>query len=471
MILHDLQAMSVEQIADIVSAHPNTVRSRLRDGRKRLAEELRRDPVCIGVSSMTGPQLRYALEVSRIVKQHGSTPVVWGGTHPSLLPRQTVTDESIDIVVEGEGEETFPELVQALDGKRSLSSVLGLWYKEDGRPVNTGPRPFTDLDKLPPPPYRLIDLTKHSRIIFGIPNMEFITSRGCPHCCAFCYNVAFNKRRWRAMDPDLVVRRIREFVDQYKVKGLYFNDSNFFFDIARGRKIIEGMLQDDRGVIISKINFDVFTLLQVDGSIYELLEKAHCRWLPVSVESASKKIQNLIRKPADVQQLLELNRELKRFDMSPHYAFMMGFPTETREDLWESIELALRLIKENPKSDAVFNIYTPYPGTELFDVVVAHGLKVPQRVEDWAPFQYRNLVQGAAWLSDEMRRTVEMMDFCLNLIGEKEFLDPYRQTSRLASFLCKLYAPVARARIKHFWHHFPVEMKLAKSLGLYAKQQ
>ena len=434
-----------------------------------LEDELKKDPLCVGISSMTGPQLRYALEVSKLVKEYGTAPVVWGGTHVSLLPEQTINNENIDIVVDGEGEETFPELLQALDGNRPLSTVKGIWYKDNGRAVSTGMRPFIDLNKQPPLPYDLIDLKKHARIIFGIENMEFFTSRGCPHSCAFCYNVAFHKKQWRPMDPDLTVKRMTEFVRKYNVKGLYFNDSNFFFDIKRGRQILEGMIRENLDVVISKINFDVFTLLKMDEDIFTLLEKAHCRWLPIAVESGSKKIQALIRKPSDVQELLKLNRFLRKFDMFPHYAFMMGFPTETEEDLVDSVSLASRLIKENPKADAVFNIYTPYPGTELFDIVVKNGLRVPERVEDWYSFHYRNLVQGAPWLSDKMRRLIEMLDFCLNLIGEQEFLKPYRETKPLASLLCKMYAPLARQRIKHFWYQFPVEIKLAKLLGLYAK--
>ena len=84
-------------------------------------------------------------------------PVVWGGIHPSLLPAQTLENEDIDIIVQGEGEETFLELVQALDGKQPLSTVKGIWYKENGHIKSTGMRSFVDLNKQPPPslpPYR-----------------------------------------------------------------------------------------------------------------------------------------------------------------------------------------------------------------------------------------------------------------------------------------------------------------------------
>ena len=74
------------------------------DWRAILRQELEKRPVCVGVSSMTGPQIRHALEISRMAKAHGAAPVVWGGIHPTILPAQTLENESIDIVVQGEGE-------------------------------------------------------------------------------------------------------------------------------------------------------------------------------------------------------------------------------------------------------------------------------------------------------------------------------------------------------------------------------
>lgn len=93
----------------------------------QLLDELKKGPLCVGISSMTGPQLRYALAASRLVKAHSPAPVVWGGPHPSLMPDQTLRHELVDVVVEGEGEETLPELLQALEGKRPMDTVRGIW--------------------------------------------------------------------------------------------------------------------------------------------------------------------------------------------------------------------------------------------------------------------------------------------------------------------------------------------------------
>ena len=438
--------------------------------RSILIEELAQAPVCVGVSSMTGPQLKFALEISKIAKRYGNAPIVWGGVHPSLLPEQTLQNENIDMVVQGEGEETFLELVQALDGKRPLRDVKGIWYKESGAVKNTGDRPFVDLNHLPPLSYDLVDLAKYRRVMFGVPHQNFFTSRGCPCQCTFCYNTAFDRKRWRAMEPDLVVKRLKDFVTHYKVQGVIINESNFFVDMDRARRILKGIVKEDLGIVISKVNIDGGTLFRLSGDDFDLLERAGCRRLPIAIESGSEKIRTLLKKPADVGRLLEINRRLKGTRIVPNFLFMIGFPTETKHDLAESVALAFQVVHENERAGVYFNIYTPYPGTELFDTAVKHGLQVPQRLEDWIPFNYRNLVQNGPWLSHEMRAIVKMMDFCSFFIGQRPLLQPTEETSRVATRLGRLYAPMARKRAQKLWYRFPIEIELAKFFRIYGKQ-
>ena len=106
--------------------------------RSVLQEELELGLVCVGVSTTTGPQLRHALEISKAVKSIRDTPVVWGGVHPSILPGQVLTLREVDVVVVGEGEQTFLELVQALERGFPLSGVKGIC--ETGQRSRASPR-------------------------------------------------------------------------------------------------------------------------------------------------------------------------------------------------------------------------------------------------------------------------------------------------------------------------------------------
>jgi radical SAM superfamily enzyme YgiQ (UPF0313 family) len=435
-----------------------------------LRQELSQRPVCIGITSMTGSQIKYALEISRIAKEYENVPVVWGGVHPTILPEQTLRNEYIDIVVKGEGEETFLELVQALDSGKSLNTVKGILYKDSGQIRDTGIRPFLDLTQQPPLSYHLLDLNKYIRDISGVGHLNFFTSRGCPYPCTFCFNTPYNKKAWRAMSPDLAIERISDFVQRYKVKGITFIDNNFFTDMDRGKSILNGLIRSELGITISKISLRVDSLLEMTDNDLTLLERAGCRRLTLAVESGSERIRAMLKKPVDVKALLDLNRRLIKSSMVPHYLFMMGLPTETKEDLMDSISLALKLSKENPLAQFFFNIYIPYPGTELFDTAVRLGLDAPQRLEDWIRVSYRNLSLNAPWLSKEMKEAVKMIDFCSFFIGKGHLRKPHEKTSPLVVFLSKIYAPLAKKRFEQFFYRFPIEIKLARFLKVYGRQ-
>jgi len=440
------------------------------DWRAILRQELEKRPVCVGVSSMTGPQIRHALEISRMAKAHGAAPVVWGGIHPTILPAQTLANESIDIVVQGEGEESFPELVDAIDEGRSLRGVRGIWFKEDGRIQHTGRRPHAVLGEQPPLDYDLLDLKKYLRIISGVGHLNFLTSRGCTRTCTFCFTAAAGSKRWRAMDADLAVERIASAVRTCGIRGVTFIDNDFFADMDRGRRILHGLIREGLDLRVSKISIPPDTLLSMHEDDLALLAEAGCRRLTIAIESGSPRMQDLLNKRTDLEAIRALNRRLRGSPLVPHYLFMIGLPTETREDLAASVSLALELLEDNPEGNAFFNIYTPFPGTRLFDVAVQHGLRPPERLEDWAASDYRNPTQGAPWLSAEMRRLVEMLDFCAFFVGKKSGLQSTDNSNPLVRLLCRGYAPVARVRMRHLWGGFPVEVKLARLAGLYARQ-
>jgi radical SAM superfamily enzyme YgiQ (UPF0313 family) len=149
---------------------------------------------------------------------------------------------------------------------------------------------------------------------------------------------------------------------------------------------------------------------------------------------------------------------------------MMGLPTETVEDFAQSVRLAVRLTDENPRAVKTFNIFTPYPGTEIYRLAVQLGLKEPQRLEDWAGFNFRNIPKESEWISPEMRKLITGLDFPLMFLGKGHFVTPYKQTPPWVVALAKLYYPFARYRVNNLDARFAIESKLAKSLGLFGRQ-
>ena len=438
--------------------------------RGRLLAELARTPVCVGVTSTTGPQLRHALEVSRLVKQHSRVPVVWGGVHASLLPEQTLAEDSIDFVVQGEGEVSFFELVQALVRGESVAGIPGVWCKDGACAVSGGQREFIDLDRQPPLAYELVDVPKYTRTVFGTKRLSFSTSRGCTFPCSYCYNTTFHRRQWRALSANVAVEHIKDFVSRTSARGLFLTDANFFLDMDRARNILAGVMRETPGLVFSRLHVRLDALLRMSDEDLALIERAGCRCLAVGIASGSERIQKLLRKPIDGPGLLDANRRLRRFSIVPLYFFMIGFPGETEEDLRATVSLFTRLVRENPRAMKSVNVFTPYPGTALFDLAVSHGFRPPARLADWSSLNYRSVASHAAWLPGNLCRLVEMLDFCSFFVGDSSYLKPVKATHPLVVLLANLYAPIARKRIETFTWRWPIEIKLARALGLYGKQ-
>jgi anaerobic magnesium-protoporphyrin IX monomethyl ester cyclase len=441
------------------------------DWRAVLLEELNKSPVCFGAGVKTGPQIRYALEASRLVKAHRDVPVVWGGVHPSLLPGQTLEHDSVDIVVQGEGDVTFPELVHTLEKGEPLGAVKGIWFKENGEIHKTPPRPFVDLATLPSPSYHLIDVDKFKLRNLGLDHLRLSSSRGCPYGCAFCYNTAFYKRRWRALSAERTFEEIRRLRQEFGVRGIRFADDVFFADLKRVRRVLELILENRLDVLLTKLDIHVAELDQLGDDFLELLQKAGARALVVGVESGSQRILDLISKKIDIQQVIDFNLRVKKFNMIPKYCFMVGFPTETVEDIKATVALIFRLIEDNEDAIKDINIYTPYPGTELFDLAVKHGFEPPRRLEDWVSFNWRTVNRKRMpWISKEREKLLRMLHCSSLFLENNYFMTPIWPTNPLIVRLARMYRPLARKRVEHLFYRFPAEIRLVEWLGLYPRQ-
>jgi radical SAM superfamily enzyme YgiQ (UPF0313 family) len=440
------------------------------DWEREFHAALERRPVCLGVTSMTGPQILRAIEASRAAKaRYPDLPVVWGGIHASLLPAQTLAHPAIDVVVVGEGEATFTELVHALHAGTPLADVRGIFYKENGKIQATPSRPFIDIDKEPPLAYHLLNIDHYRRRLFGVDHLSFNSSRGCKFRCAFCWDPVMHKREWRAMRPETVLDQLQRIIRDYGIRGFLFTDDHFFIDMRRARGIIEGIVRADMNITISKLQIRADTICRMDPEFLDLMVRAGVKRVTVGIESGCQRVLDLIKKDMTVEQALEANRKLAPTPIVPQYLFMMGMPTETPDELRQSIALAERMIAENPKAAKTFNIYTPFPGTELYHEALEQGLKTPDRLEDWARFNFRNVQKDATWIVPETKRLVESLDFPLMFLGTN-FTNPYRKTHPVVVSLAKLYAPVARYRVHNLDGRFPIETKVVKSLGVFAHQ-
>lgn len=350
------------------------------------------DLLCVGISTMTGTQIRNALGLAKMFRDltDGSVPIVWGGCHPTLLPEQTLESDKVDIVIIGEGDETFLELVSALHSKNSLSTIKGLAYKDGSKIIRNEPRELTDVETLLHTPWELIDVTKYIHRDMYLKQSNRVldigqTSRGCPFNCGFCSSSEIRQRKWRAMSVEKSFDMIQEDVKRFNLNGIWLRDDEFYINRTRATKIFEKIVDANLNIkfYTSGTRVDVFS--KASDYEVEMMKRAGAYTLKFGAESGSQKTLDLMNKGIKIEQTLAVNQRVKKFDIIPAYSLMVGYPTETFEDIDQTIDLAFRLRQENKKAQfETMAIYTPLPGTPDYKLALAHGLIPPMSLEQWA---------------------------------------------------------------------------------------
>lgn len=416
--------------------------------KETLRNHITDETIYAGVTSFTGYMIKGGLEFSKYVKDNWNIPVVWGGIHASLLPEQTLANEYIDIVVQGEGELTLNELTRSFKDGIPLSEVSGICYKSNGKPKKNVHRNFADMDKLPNIPYHLVNIDDYLPTYKGRRSIYFQSSRGCPFKCTYCYNSVFNRGCWRSITAEKTLDRIRKLVSVYKnIDDIYFVDDNFFINLKRARKIAEGFREMDISWQVQGV--DIISLKRMDSSFFELLQKSNCLRLTVGIESGSKRIRRLMGKEGELSDIMAVTGKLKRYDLVVYCSFLIGFPTETIEDIKKSVSLLMKMLKTNKNiRNSPFYVYTPYPGTPMYKLIEDEGYKMPKTLEEWAKCEWDQVTyRGNKNFLNSIYFASLFLDY-----KTREYNVPY-----ILKILVGMYRPVARFRMKRLYFRFMLE--------------
>jgi len=401
--------------------------------RRRALREFGKRPKLVGVTSMTGIQIKYGLNFSEFAKANSNAPVVWGGVHPSILPKQTLENKNIDFIVKGEGEEATVELMKAIDGRMDIGGIAGLGFKRTGEAVINPERAPISLDDVPSLPYHLIDIERYIHKRFEKSRVfDIITSRGCHHKCTFCYNQTFNKSGWRSLSVDKIFENLNSIIASYRIDGLMWLEDNFFLDKARVRKIAERIIQE--GINISwgaqcRIDY----IYSYDESFIRLLKQSGWYSANFGVESGSENILKAIKKDIAKEQVLEVQKKLTKNRIHQNYFFMMGFPQEADGDINETLKLIYDIARNHQYVDDIYgpSLYTPYPGTELYEESLKSGFQPPERLEGWIKMNWFEL--NLPWITKKRKDMLLKISWNIKGITRKFGLVVYKY------FLFKLY--------------------------------
>ncbi len=432
------------------------------DFEKHLLDELAKEPKIVLIPSMTGTQLKYALDISRVVKNNSKSTVLWGGVHATLMPHQTIGHKLIDMIVVGEGEFVLKNLMSSLDGKMPLEEVNGIAYKDSEIKFNQkADQP--DPNMIPEIPYELVDIENYVKaggIAFSEKErtLPFISSRGCPYTCTFCSTAGINKGKWRSMTAELTYERTVKMARKYKIDVVKFYDENFTSNPKRAEQIADLINNEFGWSMQARMDNMLITDMKK-------LEAGGLRVVEPGVESGSDRVLKLINKAETKATMIAANRKLAGTNIKAFYNFMMGFPGETDAELMETVDLALQLIQENPNAHITqFYIFVPYLGAPLFDYAVQQGFQVPKTLEGWVAFT--RMQTYTPWIKDK-KEMLETIMYTSKFVDGKRLCQVLRNTM-VPKFLIRALS----SNYRRSWekHKFEKTMSV-KILDMMVKRQ
>jgi len=331
-------------------------------------------PDIVGISTLTVESAMMHMVAGMAKTRAPDCQVIVGGPHPTIFYEQVLKDRNIDYAVVGEGEDSFVELLNHIEGEGPVPPLKGVAFKEGETLIFPGNRqPINDLDSLPFPAWDLIDLDLYSKFMDFNRSMGrgkymgLFTSRSCPYQCIYCHSI-FGKG-FRARSPENVLEEIRILRERYAVEEIQFYDDCFNLDLPRAKRIGEMISARVPGLRISfpnGIRGDI-----VDREFLQIFHQAGAYALTIAVESASPRIQKLIKKNLDLGRVRETIHQADQLKYFVQGFFMIGFPTETKEEIQMTIDFAVN----SPLQMASFWVVIPYDKTGLLKIFQEWGLQ------------------------------------------------------------------------------------------------
>ncbi len=356
------------------------------------------NPDVVGMSVYFNTINRCYKVAERIKKINPHIKIVLGGAQVTLDPN-LVKDKNIDFGIYGEGEISFRNLIKAIENHLTVSKVNGLiWKKANKIIINKPQRLVENLDELPMPARHLFPMSKYhsSANLRGKRTLNIMTSRGCPYKCTYCAGSLIFGGTYRYHSTDRVIEELKELKEKYGADDIQFYDETF---TANKKRVIDLCNK----IIKNKLNIEwsCFTRVNlVDPELLKKMKQAGCYQIFYGLESGVQRLLNLIKKGITLEQSRRAMKWTHEAGIETWVSFMMGLPTETKQESEQTIKFAL----EVDPNFVQFPITTPYPGTEMYDLAKKNGKFLTDNWDDYTAWDVVFVSNGRT--PEEIRETV-----------------------------------------------------------------
>ncbi|HDZ17051.1 hypothetical protein LCGC14_0771100 [marine sediment metagenome] len=393
-------AAYVEDLVDVMILDSKAANLNLLQVKKKI-EKFK--PDLVGLSVPVTSAIDIVLNHAKIAKLYGATTVI-GGWHPTLAVEQTLSSPWIDILVKGEGEFTFRELIE----KGSPENVDGLSYKKDGNIIHNPDRPFmSNLNELKMPSRHLVK--KYNYKIFNMNCDAIETSRGCPQACKFCSTNVVYGRTWRARPIESVIKELEIVSKNKKITDVFFVDDNILVNMRRvGRLCIEIIKGKRTGRIRNNLRF--FFQGRLDSMarrprIIKLMAEAGFWLVLVGIEATDDKRLKAINKGCKMDQIEAGIKILHKNGIIVMGNVILGVNiNDTLDDIFTCINITGGLTLDLPS----FTLLTPFPSTGFYEEMKKNGLLL---TEEYSQFNWLNAVIKTNNFTPEVLRMLLFLAF------------------------------------------------------------
>ncbi|HEY4076024.1 MAG TPA: radical SAM protein [Rhizomicrobium sp.] len=376
------------------------------------------DPVrAIAFTVMPGPQLANAVPLTKRVKaDHPNIAIIWGGNFGSLYPKPVLNAPYVDWLVRGQGENTFRELLEVMDGHREPAMVAGLSFRKPDGSHHVGlERHWVGPGELPAPAYHKIPVEEYLPATFlGNRSGVYQSSIGCPYACNFCGVISVFGRREQVQHPSRTAEHLGFLVKNYGMDSVHFYDNNFFLNEAHAREIADHLAPLNlRWWCESRVD----ALERFSDDTWRRLKRAGLTMVFCGAESGNNEVLKKMQKGITTDQILYAAARTREFGIIPEFSFVFGDPDEPEQEVENTLAFIRKLKGVNPAMELITYFYTPTPQrkTTYGNVDALDG--TPDDLDEWASPEWVNWMThvdpNLPWMARRLKTRVEDFELVL----------------------------------------------------------